>query len=338
MKFFALYYLDSSKQREATDALFANGKRRDFFFVPVRTLVDLPDCLKRQKVGITRWGFYGIARSTPDYTLEQLRNYITPLFFYEEIPTDGDLSAWFEQHCKVKKLDVVNPATGFRKVVTKVTTVKASAERDAREELEHFKKEVEPKHDAMQFYWTESEKIAEPYVERLIDLLIQLQTDYNKKLNERFESYWYNERKGFDFMSKMLRDEIMPRIAEEYIVLTEQLLDKYAKRIIELPEHKAIVEQAEKMFPKLFQKWYSWDDLDERSPESWKKKLQTQIEHKTKDTGITFFFKSDYWYIRYLDFDFYIDPKRKPPPAPLQQTAPPSAKKPRIVYPPNFKH
>lgn len=333
MKFFALYFLDSKTQSQAIDNLYQNGKKFNFFFVPVPKLVDLPDCLKRQNIGVTRWGFYGIARSTPDYTLEQLRNNISPLLFYEEIPTEGELTTWFEQHCSVKKMDVVNTRTGSRRTIIKVTTTRASSERERQEEHEHFKKVVEPRIDAMKFFWNETEKIEDPIAEKLIDLLIQLQTDYNQKLNERFDSFWYNKRKGFDFMCRMLQNDIMPDIALEYIAYTESLLNKYAKMIMELPEYKAIVAQARTMVPDLFEEW----DGDELSLKARKRRLKYLIENKTRESGVIFFFDYPQRYISYLNFDFYIDPQNKQK-APIQSTLPPSAKKPRIVYPPNFKH
>lgn len=332
MKFFALYFIDSRTKNQALDSLYENGKKFNFFFVPVPQLVDLPDCLKRLNVGITRWGFFGIARSTADYNLRQLQNNISQFLFYEEIPIDGELTAWFEQHCSVKKLEIVNPRSGRRRIVTKVTTTKASSERDKAEERERYKREVEPRIDAMKFFWKETEKIEDAYAERLIDMLIQLQTDYNKKLNDAFERYWYNKRKGFDYAYNMIQNDLMPDIALEYIAYTESLLLKYAKIISDLPDFHAIVAETRRRVPDLFETW----EGDELSLKAIKHRLEYLIESKTRESGVKFFFEIPSRYISYLNLDFYIDPASRQRPQP-QPNQPPPTKKPRIVYPPNFK-
>lgn len=330
MKFYALYFVNPKTIQTAKDELFQTAKRNDFFFVPVPHPADLPDTLKKQNVGITRWGFYCIARSDKLYTLEQLQQNISALFFYEELKTEEELKDWFNQHCKILKIQLNNPMTGKTRVVTKVTTVPADTERRQKEWLETVHREIHPTVKAYKFYEREFIKKTDPTIEKTIDFMIQLQHDYNEKIQSRYESYWYNKRKGFDYMYTMLKDGIIPDLALDYVAYIETLLNKTTRTAMELAV--PIMNEAERQCPAVWMPdKYGYERPDF---EHIKQFLVFLIRKKLKDTGVEFIFDTPEQYISYLNLNWYIDPE----PQRRQQISPLPTKKPRIVYPPGFKH
>ena len=221
---------------------------------------------------------------------------------------------------------VVNPRNGQWRTVVTVQQKKPEQERMAKEHLKELESELFPIIDIYKAFEKKVWNLGQTLAEKIIDILIEIQHDYNEKIQTRYDSYWYNRNKGFEYMANLLENDIIPDLGEEYSVYSVQILEKYAKQLLDMSQIH--IDQAEKQNPEVWNK----HGKGFKKPELkyFKKHLILMIEERLKDTGVTLIFQTGKEYLKYLKLNFVIPPFKPI----LHSTAPPSAKKPRVILPP----